>query len=76
MTTETTGDLTHIALRIAIPDYLARDPRFDPDTLAEMLGRLDEMMLPMLARGAVSEDQLAARITRNWPPRDAYEATP
>ncbi len=72
--TADTDSMTHIALRIAIPDYLARDPRFDPEKVAEMLGRLDEMMLPMLARRVITEEQMAARIARNWPPQDEYQA--
>jgi hypothetical protein len=58
---------THITLRIAIPDYLARDARFNPEQVAEVLGRMTELMLPMLAYGAISENRMRARVTRNWP---------
>lgn len=66
MTTETTASETDIAIRVQIPRYLLMRGDIDPAGLAEQLGRLCEVALPLLATGT-SEDTMMRRIGRNWP---------
>jgi hypothetical protein len=66
MTAETTANDRDIAIRIQIPRYLLMRGDLDPATLAEQLGRMCEVALPLLATGT-SEDTLMRRVGRNWP---------
>jgi hypothetical protein len=80
MTAETNVSETEIVIRVQIPRYLLMRGDLNPANLAEQLGRLCEVELPLLATGT-SEDTLMRRVGRNfpisgqggsWPPPEAH----
>jgi hypothetical protein len=66
MTAETNATDTDIAIRVQIPRYLLMRGDLNPAEMAERLGRLCEVALPLLATGT-SEDTLMRRVGRNFP---------
>jgi hypothetical protein len=71
---ETNATDTDIAIRVQIPRYLHMRG-VDTAALAEQLGRLCEVALPLLATGT-SEDTMMRRVGRNFPVQGAGQWPP